>query len=189
LTVLIVVFMGELIGVNVIVGAFIAGTGLARVAAVRHNRWALHKRLERIGYGLIIPFLFLSIGMKTDLGAFRSASDSLMLVVLTIGGLTGSKIASGWLAMRLAGFTNAKGLCAGLMTVPQLTATLAAATVGYELNMIDHRFLNAIVILSIVTTIPVPTLVKFLIDKLGIRFDTADDSITTAVSEVEEELI
>jgi hypothetical protein len=79
--------------------------------------------------------------------------------------------------MRLAGFTHLKGLCAGLMTVPQLSATLAAAAVALELEMIGAAFFNAIVCLSICTTLPVPTLVKLLIAKGNIRFDQVGDAV------------
>ncbi|MBU4012411.1 MAG: hypothetical protein KJ550_02985, partial [Proteobacteria bacterium] len=99
--------------------------------------------------------------------------------------------ASGWLAMRLAGFGDKKGLCAGLMTVPQLSATLAAAAVALQLQMIGPAFFNAIVCLSIFTTIPVPTLVKLLIVKGNIRFDQVEENLTELVPEtaIEEDTL
>ena len=57
------------------------------------------------------------------------------------------------------------------MTVPQLSATLAAAAVALELEILDQNFFNAIVLLSMVTTIPVPTMVRYLIDHYHITFD------------------
>ena len=57
------------------------------------------------------------------------------------------------------------------MTVPQLSATLAAAAVALELEILDQNFFNAIVLLSMVTTIPVPTMVRYLIDHYQITFD------------------
>jgi hypothetical protein len=57
--------------------------------------------------------------------------------------------------------------------------------------MISPAFFNAIVCLSIVTTIPVPTLVKLIIVKGKIRFDDIDDKSSGILSEsdVDEELI
>ena len=72
--------------------------------------------------------------------------------------------------MRMCGFNNAQGVAAGLMTVPQLSATLAAAAVGKDLGMLDENFFNAIIILSIVTTIPIPTLVRLIIERSGVKF-------------------
>lgn len=189
--VLIVIFIGELIGVSLIVGAFVAGMALASVPTFHENGRILQKKIEGIGYGFIIPFLFLTIGMKTDLRIVFAAWENAALVSMTLIGLIASKVLSGWLAMRLAGFTHKKGLCAGLMTVPQLTATLAAAAVALRLDMMGPEFFNAIVVLSIGTTLPVPSLVKLLIVKGNIRFDTTADRVQMGlpVPEIEEELV
>jgi len=178
-----VVFVGELIGISVIVSSFVAGMAMVSVPAFQEKSRILHRKIEGIGYGFVIPFLFLTIGMKTDLGILTAAWESAALVGLTFLGLVISKVSSGWLAMRLSGFGNKKGLCAGLMTVPQLSATLAAAAVALQLQMISPAFFNAIVCLSILTTIPIPVLVKLLIVKGKIQFDQVEDRIALLVSE------
>lgn len=189
--VLAVVFLGELIGVSVIVGAFIAGMAFANVSTFHEQGKILPRKIEGIGYGFVIPFLFLTIGMKTDLRILFSAWENAAIVIVTIVGLVVSKVGSGWLAMRMTGFTNRKGLCAGLMTVPQLSATLAAATVALQLQMIGPEYFNAIICLSVATTIPVPTLVKLLIVKGRIQFDQVEDQIKglLPIEEVDEELV
>ena len=167
--VMITVLAGEFLGINMVVGAFIAGLALSRL--VKHSKGdiPLLARFESIGYGLLIPFLFISIGMDSDLGAFLQV-ENLYIILFTVAGLILSKVASGWLAMRFSGFGNRQGLCAGLMTVPQLSATLAAAAVGKDLGMLDNNFFNAIIILSIITTIPIPTIVRLIIERSGIQF-------------------
>ncbi len=186
--VLIVVFIGELIGVSLIVGAFIAGMALVGVQAFHDEGRILHKKIEGIGYGFIIPFLFLTIGMKTNVRIIFEAWENAAIVTVTCLALVTSKVFSGWLAMRFSGFNNLKGICAGLMTVPQLTATLAAAAVALQLQMIGPEFFNAIVFLSIATTVPVPPLTKLLIARGKIQFDTVSDqlAIDLAVPESEE---
>ncbi|MCF7818092.1 MAG: cation:proton antiporter [Kiritimatiellales bacterium] len=178
-----VVFAGELIGISVIVSAFVAGMAMVGVPAFHERSRVLHHKIEGIGYGFVIPFLFLGIGMKTDLRTLATAWSSAAIVGATVSGLVLSKVASGWMAMRLAGFGNKKGLCAGLMTVPQLSATLAAAAVALQLQMISETFFNAIVCLSMVTTIPVPTLVKLLIVKGNIQFDQVDEQLAQLLPE------
>lgn len=180
-TLLAIVFLGELIGVSAIVSAFIAGMAIARVPELRDDHRVLHRKLEGIGYGFVVPMLFLGIGMKTDLHVLLGAWENAAIVAATCFGLIASKVLSGWLALRLAGFNNRKGLCAGLMTVPQLSATLAAAAVALQLDMMSATFFNAIVCLSIVTTIPVPTLVKLLIVKGNITFDQVDERVAGLV--------
>jgi len=178
-----VVFVGELIGISIIVSAFIAGMAMVGVPAFKEQSRVLHRKIEGIGYGFVIPFLFLTIGMKTDLRVLASAWKNAAIVGATFIALMVSKVASGWLAMRLSGFGDKKGLCAGLMTVPQLSATLAAAAVALQLQMISATFFNAIVCLSVLTTVPVPTLVKMLIVKGNIQFNQVDEQIADLVSD------
>lgn len=180
-TLLAIVFIGELIGVSAIVSAFVAGMAIARIPELRDDHRVLHRKLEGIGYGFVVPMLFLSIGMKTDLHILLGAWENAAIVAATCIGLIVSKVLSGWIALRLAGFSNRKGLCAGLMTVPQLSATLAAAAVAIQLDMMSATFFNAIVCLSIVTTIPIPTLVKLLIVKGNITFDQVDERVAGLV--------
>jgi Kef-type K+ transport system membrane component KefB len=184
LVILVTVLIGELFGINLVVGAFIAGLGLSKVVASRSR--VLFKRFESIGYGFVIPFLFVSIGMKTDFSVFvASGGESWRIVLFTVLGLVGSKMFSGWLALRTSGFSNGHGFVAGLMTVPQLSATLAAAAIGREQGLLDETFFNAVIILSVVTTLPVPTLVRLTISRLGLTFHEAPYKIPAVVREEE----
>ena len=167
--ILISVLAGEFLGINLVVGAFIAGLGLSKVVRGMGGS-ALFNKLEGIGYSLLIPFLFISIGMKTDFRLIFQSADNLTIILYTVIGLVGSKVLSGYIAMKISGFGNGKGICAGLMTVPQLSATLAAAAIGKDLGMLSDNFFNAIVVLSIITTLPIPNLVRFVIEKFKLDF-------------------
>jgi len=180
LVILVTVIVGELLGINLVVGAFIAGLGLSQV--VQQRDMLLFKRMESIGYGFLIPFLFVSIGMKTDFAAFQN-SGSWWIVILTVAGLIISKMASGYAAMRICGFNNAQGVAAGLMTVPQLSATLAAAAIGKDLGLLNENFFNAIIILSIVTTLPIPSLVRAVLACNKKSFDETDYQVPDVVKE------
>jgi Kef-type K+ transport system membrane component KefB len=175
LTVLVVILLGELLGINLIVGAFVGGLAVGRTQGFEDSGKALMHKLESVGFGLVIPFLFLSIGFQANVGILMESWTNLSIALATVVGLVLSKVASGWLAMRLAGFSHAKGLCAGLMTVPQLSATLAAAAVALNLKMITEDFFNAIVVLSLMTTLPVPTLVRLVIKRWKIGFHSIDE--------------
>ncbi len=165
--VVLTVLVGEFLGINLVVGAFLAGLALSRVV---QSAGEMFRKFEGIGYGFLIPFLFISIGMQTNLRIVFNSVGNLEIILLTVVGLVGSKVFSGWLAMRCSGFGNPEGLCAGMMTVPQLSATLAAAAVGKNLGMLDENFFNAIVVLSIVTTLPVPNIVRWIIEHYHLTF-------------------
>lgn len=186
LVILLSVIVGEILGINLVVGAFIAGLGFSR--SMQEEDMALFKRVESIGYGFLIPFLFVSIGMETDFSAFSSSND-VMIILLTIAGLVVSKIVSGYLAMRFSHYGNLESVAAGLMTVPQLSATLAAATIAKELGMLNANFFNAIIILSLVTTLPIPTLVNFLFHRRKVNAGSDCVSYPTPSVVEDEELL
>lgn len=170
LVVLGIILLGELLGINLIVGAFVAGMAIARSEGFTDGGRVLVHKLEGLGFGLVIPFLFLSIGFQANAKILVADWHNFVIALATVVGLVGSKVFSGWLAMRLSGFDSKKGICAGLMTVPQLSATLAAAAVALQLQMITEAFFNAIVFLSLATTLPVPTLVRMFIERGNIQF-------------------
>ena len=182
LVILATVLVGELLGINLVVGAFIAGLGLSKV--VQSEDMIVFRRFESIGYGFLIPFLFVSIGMKTDFSAF-SQSGNLPIILFTVLGLVGSKILSGFIAMKLSGFGSAASLSAGLMTVPQLSATLAAAAIGKDLGILDTQFFNTIIILAVVTTLPIPSLVRMVVEKGKVAFENADAEAPRVVKDEE----
>ena len=186
--IMLTVLIGEIIGVNLIVGAFIAGMGMSSLISHQTIGRDVFRKFEGIGYGLLIPFLFISIGMDTDLRVFKSISN-LQILLFTVIGLVASKVFSGLFAMKLSGYSTAKGLCAGLMTVPQLSATLAAAAVGKDLGMLDDHFFNAIVILSIITTLPIPTLVRSIIYGKKLTFDPVKEEVYTIPRSINDDLI
>ncbi len=177
------VVLGELCGINLVVGAFIAGLALSTV--VKGKNALIFKRFESIGYGFLIPFLFISIGMSTDFSVFGQKSGW-AIALLTVIALVGSKILSGFAAMRLCAFKPRASFAAGLMTVPQLSATLAAAAIGKELGILQPVFFNAIIVLSIVTTLPVPTLVRLLLKNHENDFHNAGEFTVPQVLKDEE---
>ena len=180
LVILATVIIGELLGINMVVGAFIAGLGLSQV--VKQRDMLLFKRMESIGYGFLIPFLFVSIGMETNFEAFQN-SGSWQIVIFTVIGLIVSKMLSGYFSMRICGFNNAQGIAAGLMTVPQLSATLAAAAIGKGMGLLNDNFFNAIIILSIITTLPIPSLVRLVLSCNKKSFEEADVQVPDVVKE------
>jgi Kef-type K+ transport system membrane component KefB len=121
-----IVFIGELIGVSVIVSAFVAGMAMVGVPAFQERGHVLHRKIEGIGYGFVIPFLFLTIGMKTDLRVLTSAWENAAIVGVTVLALMASKVGSGWLAMRLSGFGN-KVTVHGVFFLTDLSAACRTA--------------------------------------------------------------
>ena len=186
LVILATVLVGELLGINLVVGAFIAGLGLSKV--VQSEDMVLFRRFESIGYGFLIPFLFVSIGMKTDFSVLGQ-SGNVAVILYTVLGLILSKVISGFIAMKCSGFSAPAALSAGLMTVPQLSATLAAAAIGKDLGILDTQFFNTIIILAVVTTLPIPSLVRWVVERSNLAAGEAEKDHAPPRVVREEELL
>ncbi len=80
--------VAEDFGLDVVLGAFLAGVVLRRWAPLDVH--ALESKLDAVGYGLFIPVFFVSSGMSLDLNAIAEAPERLLaffLLLLVVRGL------------------------------------------------------------------------------------------------------
>ncbi len=160
LFVLLAVFLAsvgsELINVDKIVGAFLAGLAVNDVL----GNGPVKEKVEFLGTTLFIPFFFIGIGLLLDLPAFMVTLTTLFpLVVAIVGGLILSKGAAAILAQLKLGYTWAEGLTMWSLSIPQVAATLAAAVAGYQAinaagdRLVSETVLNTIIVLMLITSI------------------------------------
>ncbi|MCD4740108.1 cation:proton antiporter [archaeon] len=153
------VLLFEAIGMHSIVAGFVIGIILSDTI-----RGKVEEKIRTISYGLFIPIFFLIVGMQTDLSVFASL-DALLLPAMVVFCLFVSKVASGWSAARLVGFSSREGLLIGVATTPQLSTTLAAAFAAMSLGLLDNALITSLVFLSVVTTFVTPLGIRFLSPK------------------------
>jgi Kef-type K+ transport system membrane component KefB len=73
------VFLGESLGLDLVLGAFVAGAVLR--AMLPHDLHdALMDRLAAVGYGFLVPVFFVASGMELDVAALLSAPASLLAI-------------------------------------------------------------------------------------------------------------
>jgi Kef-type K+ transport system membrane component KefB len=153
-----VVILFEFLGIHPIIAGFLVGFVLSKI--VRSHK--LTNKLHAISYGIFIPIFLIEIGIETDLTAFASAGNLLIATFVIIVGLLASKLISGFIAGRLGGFSSKTSLLIGSTSIPQLSTTLAVAFVASELGLFDPSLEASIVVLSIVTVLIAPFLIRFL---------------------------
>jgi Kef-type K+ transport system membrane component KefB len=128
--------LAEQLGLEVILGAFIAG---AVVSLVDRDRQMTHPdfrgKLESVGFGFFIPAFFVTSGVRFDLDALTASASSLLMVPVFLGALL---CVRGLPAIvyrgRLGGRRTA---IAGLMQSTSLPFIVAATAIGRELGLID----------------------------------------------------
>jgi len=150
----------ELLGIHAIIAGFFVGLFLSE--AIKHR--LVYEKIYTISYGIFIPIFFLVIGMKTNLLILLS-TESLIITSTIVLGLIFSKFISGFFGSLVAGHPKYESLIIAATTIPQLSTTLVVALIATQFNLFDEILLTSIIILSIITTLITPFLIKFFYRK------------------------
>ena len=159
ITLSLVALMAELIGVHAMVGGFLAGLTLSDMLRRRRK---LEENIFAISYGFLIPIFLLNLGMSTNIATLFSPGDALLTGLIVVS-LIASKSASGFLGARLLGFPSRISLGMGVMTIAQMSTTLATASLALNYGIFTEEILAALVVLSIITIIVAPLLTKLIL--------------------------
>lgn len=151
-TLLIFVVLAERLGIEIIVGAFLAGAIVALLRTPEDK--ALSNQLEGIGFGFFIPIFFIMVGVDFDLPALLSSTGALLSVPLLLVAAVAVKVIPG-LLFRL-NHTWREALAAGILMCPRLSLIIAAAAIGEKLGIIDASVNAGIVLVAIVTVTASP---------------------------------
>jgi Kef-type K+ transport system membrane component KefB len=150
------VIIFELLGLHPIIAGFFAGMVLSHET----QNEKLKEKLRAISYGIFIPVFFIVVGSRTDLSAFSAATGALWFTAVLVLGSSLAKYVSGWLGARASGFSKSEAKVVAAATLPQLSTTLAAAFAGYELGYLDAQLITGLVVLSIISTLISPILIR-----------------------------
>lgn len=153
-----VVVTFELLGLHPIIAGFFAGLVLAD--SIKSQ--LLIDKLRTMSYGIFIPIFFVVVGMETDISVFSEGMGTLELIGAIIGASILAKLASGWLAGRITGFSQRDALLIGIATIPQLSTTLAVVFAAVDYGFLDPAVITAMVMLSVVTTLIAPIALRVI---------------------------
>jgi Kef-type K+ transport system membrane component KefB len=128
--------VAEALGLEVILGAFVAG---AIVSLVDRDQAMTHpdfrRKLEAIGFGFFIPVFFVASGVRFDLSALTSSTSNLLMVPVFLAALVVVRGVPAALYRERLG--SRKAAIAGLMQSTSLPFIVAATAIGQELGLID----------------------------------------------------
>jgi len=156
ITLSLVALMAELIGVHAMVGGFLAGLILSDMLGKRRK---LEENVFAFSYGFLIPIFLLNLGMTTNITSLFAPGDALLTFSIVIS-LIISKSAGGYLGAKLAKFPSKVRLGMAFMTVPQMSTTLATASIAATYGIFSESLLASLVVLSLVTIIFGPFLIR-----------------------------
>jgi Kef-type K+ transport system membrane component KefB len=151
-TLLIFVVLAETLGIEIIVGAFLAGAIVALLRTPEDRE--LSSQLEAIGFGFFVPIFFIMVGVDFDLPALLSSTGALLSVPLLLLAALAVKVIPAFV-FRL-NHTWREALAAGILLCPRLSLIIAAAAIGEKLGIIDASVNAGIVLVAIVTVTASP---------------------------------
>jgi Kef-type K+ transport system membrane component KefB len=126
----------EALGLEVILGAFVAG---AVISLVDRDEVMTHpdfrRKLEAVGFGFFIPAFFVASGVRFDLEALTGSASSVLMVPIFLAALVAAR---GLPALLYRGAIDGRHTAiAGLMQATSLPFIVAATAIGLELGLID----------------------------------------------------
>lgn len=180
--ILLVVFIAavgaQLINVDQIVGAFLAGLAVNDVV----GRSPVEEKIVFVGSALFIPCFFVDMGLLLDIPGFiQTITTELPLTAAIVGGLCLSKWLAAFVAKLLYRYDWNQTMTMWSLSLPQVAATLAATVAGANAGLLNNSIFNAVIVMMLVTSILGPVLTARFGRKLSIP-ETEDWQAETETS-------
>ncbi|MGE3619518.1 MAG: cation:proton antiporter [Acidimicrobiia bacterium] len=139
--------LAEALGIEAVVGAFLAGLGLNRMYPDGGPSLA---RVEFFGTTLLIPLFTVSIGMLIDPALLWSSSALEFVAAFVVVLLAGKAVAS--VAGRMAfGYAPGQAALVWTLAVTHGAATLASAFVAFEIGLVGTGAITAVLVIVVVS--------------------------------------
>jgi Kef-type K+ transport system membrane component KefB len=151
------VTLASLLGLETILGAFVAGVILRFVDGDRmmtHPQF--RQKLEAIGYGVFIPVFFVASGIQFDLAALFSSASTILRVPIFLGALLVVRGVPALLYRPLVGAR--RSVIAGLLQATSLSFIVAATQIGQVLCVITKATGAALIAAGLLSVLIFPVL-------------------------------
>ncbi len=151
---LIFVALAEMLGTEIILGAFLAGAIISLLKRPEDSE--LSHQLDSIGYGFFIPIFFIMVGVDFNLSSLVNSPSALLLVPLLLVAAAVVKLLPSLLFK--INFSWKQTLGAGTLLSSRLSLIIAASAIGLRIGVISEPFNSAIILVAIITVVIAPPL-------------------------------
>jgi Kef-type K+ transport system membrane component KefB len=149
------VVLAERLGLEAILGAFLAGAIIKLVdrdEAMTHPEF--RQKLAAVGYGVFVPFFFVSTGVKFDLDTLFANATNLARVPIILAALL---IARGLPVLVYRSLTTRKqALAAALLQATSLSFLVVAGQIGVDLGLVRPAVYAALVAAGLLSVVLFP---------------------------------
>lgn len=149
------VVLAEQLELEAILGAFFAG---AIIKLVDRDRTMTHPqfrvKLEAVGYGVFVPFFFVSTGVRFDLDALFASGETIARVPIFLGALLVARGLPAFVYRPLA--TRTQTAAAALLQATSLSFLVVAGQIGVQLDLIRPATYAALVTAGLLSVLLFP---------------------------------
>jgi Kef-type K+ transport system membrane component KefB len=151
------VALAEQLGLEVILGAFLAGAVLSLVDRDRMmTHPAFRAKLEAVGFGVFIPVFFVASGIQFDLDALLGSASAIARVPVLLAALLLVRGLPALVYRPLLG--GQQIVVAGLLQATSLPFVVAASMIGIELGLLDPATGAALIAAGLLSVLAFPLL-------------------------------
>src|SRR5919197_136507 len=157
------VVLASRFGLEAILGAFLAGATLKLVDRDEGMTHAFfHRKLEAVGFGVFVPFFFVSTGISLDVGALFGSASALARVPLFLAALLVVRAVPALLYRPLAQ-RGSRLLAGGLLQATSLSIPVVAGQIGVDLGLIRPTNYVALVAAGLISVVVFPVIALALL--------------------------
>ncbi|GCE23052.1 cation:proton antiporter [Dictyobacter kobayashii] len=156
------VALAERLGLETILGAFIAGVILRQIDGDRtltHPQF--RQKLEAIGFGIFVPVFFISSGIQFDLKSLIASPETILRVPLFLLALLLIRGLPALLYRPLIG--KQRSIIAGLLQATSLSFIVAATQIGLDLGIITRATGAALIAAGLLSVLIFPIIALTLL--------------------------
>jgi Kef-type K+ transport system membrane component KefB/Trk K+ transport system NAD-binding subunit len=150
-------FLAEKLGVEIILGSFIAGILISNTTKTESE--VMQLKLDAMGYGFFIPFFFIYQGAKSEIPIFTK--EGVLFILVVIGGSYIIKLLAS-LPLKLR-FSFKETVAGGFLLSGRLSLIIAASIIGLKLGIIDNQMNSAIILLAAFSCVVSPSLFSIVL--------------------------
>ncbi|MGH8299054.1 MAG: cation:proton antiporter [Steroidobacteraceae bacterium] len=157
------------IGVQTVLGAFVAGVLIGESPILTRH---IEEQLRGLIVALFMPVFFGLAGLATNVASL-GRPDMLLLTAGLIAVASIGKFSGATLGGRLAGLTGAESLAVGCGMNARGSTEVIIAAIGLSMGLLNESFFTAIVVMALVTTLAMPPMLRWALQRLPMRPEEA----------------
>jgi Kef-type K+ transport system membrane component KefB/nucleotide-binding universal stress UspA family protein len=155
----------QLIGVNTVLGAFVAGILIGESPILTRH---IDEELRGLIVALFMPVFFGLAGLNADLTILRSPDLALLAVGLIVIASIG-KFLGAFIGGTIGGLSRAESLALGCGMNARGSTEVIVATLGLSSGLLSQNLFTLIVTMAIVTTMAMPSMLRWALQRLPLR--------------------